>query len=281
MQWWCSAQGQPWDWTWRPYVGVWLLLALIAAAYVALRRRSGSTEPEDGDDRRRTVYFVAGLLLLWGALDWPLGPLGASYLASAHVTQFILAGLVAPGLVLMGIPRGAFAAIGRRPTLHAFLRDLTHPVPAFVIFNVGMTVTHWPGVVDAAMATQAGAFALDMAWVACGVIFWWPVLAPVPARPAFHPLLKIGYLALNGILIRPPFAMMLFSEYPIYSIYELAPPLPGTSPLQDQQFAGAIMKVVTAWVMAVAAFFIFREWKRTAELEAASTSGSGPTTGSP
>ncbi len=262
MQWWCSAQGQPWDWTWQPYVGVWLFVALIAAGYVALRRRYPPTEPDNGDGRRGAAYFVTGLLLLWAALDWPLGALGASYLASAHVTQFLLAGIIAPGLMLLGIPRGAFGVIERRPTLHAFLADLTHPVPAFLIFNVGMTVTHWPGVVDAAMATQAGAFTLDMAWVLCGVIFWWPLLAPIPARPGFHPLLKIGYLAFNGILIRPPFAMMLFSEYPIYATYELAPPFPGTSPLHDQQLAGAIMKVVTAWIMGVAAFMIFREWRR-------------------
>ncbi len=261
MQWWCSAQGQPWDWTWRPYVGVWLFVALIAAGYLALRRRHPPTDP-DGRDRHSAAYFVTGLLLLWAALDWPLGALGASYLASAHVTQFMLAGIIAPGLMLLGIPRGVFGVIERRPTLHAFLGDLTHPIPAFLIFNVGMTVTHWPGVVDAAMATQAGAFALDMAWVFCGVIFWWPLLAPTPARPGFHPLLKIGYLALNGILIRPPFAMMLFSEYPIYSTYELAPPFPGTNPLHDQQFAGAIMKLGTAWIMGVAAFMIFREWRR-------------------
>ncbi len=125
------------------------------------------------------------------------------------------------------------------------------------------------------MATQAGAFALDMAWVFGGVIFWWPLLAPIPARPMFHPLLKIGYLALNGILIRPPFAMMLFSEYPIYSTYELAPPFPGTSPLHDQQLAGAIMKVVTAWIMGVAAVMIFLNWRRMDAVEA----GSSPNVG--
>lgn len=278
MQWWCSAQGQPWDWTWRPYVGVWLLVALIAAGYMALRRRHPPAEP--GNGRRGAAYFVTGLLLLWAALDWPLGALGASYLASAHVTQFLLAGIIAPGLMLLGIPRGAFGAIERRPTLHAFLGDLTHPVPAFLIFNVGMTVTHWPGVVDAAMATQTGAFALDMAWVLCGVIFWWPLLAPIPARPGLHPLMKIGYLALNGILIRPPFAMMLFSEYPIYSTYELAPPFPGTNPLHDQQFAGAIMKVGTAWIMGVAAFMIFREWRRTEEAAERSSASVGREPGS-
>jgi cytochrome oxidase Cu insertion factor (SCO1/SenC/PrrC family) len=30
MQWWCSAQGAPWTWAWRPCLGVWLLVLLIA-----------------------------------------------------------------------------------------------------------------------------------------------------------------------------------------------------------------------------------------------------------
>ncbi len=260
MQWWCSAQGQPWDWTWKPYVGVWLLVAAIAVGYGMLHRRF--SEPADETARGRVGYFLTGLFVLWAALDWPLGPLGASYLASVHVVQFILAGVVAPALMIMGVPPRAFEVLVKRRRLHAFVADLTHPVPAFLIFNVGMTVTHWPGVVDAAMATQAGAFLLDMGWVVCGVIFWWPLLAPVPARPGFHPLLKIGYLALNGILIRPPFAMMLFSEYPIYSTYELAPPFAGTTPLHDQQLAGAIMKIGTAWVMGVAGYLVFRQWRR-------------------
>ncbi|MCH8957975.1 MAG: cytochrome c oxidase assembly protein [Proteobacteria bacterium] len=106
-------------------MGVWLLVALIAAAYVALHRRDRSTEGDGGDSRPRVAYFAAGLFFLWGALDWPLGLLGASYLASVHVIQFLLAGVIAPGLMLLGIPRGAFAAIERRPTLHAFLGDLT------------------------------------------------------------------------------------------------------------------------------------------------------------
>jgi putative membrane protein len=130
-----------------------------------------------------------------------------------------------------------------------------------------MTVTHWPSVVDGLMRTQLGSFALDAAWLAAGVLFWWPLIAPVPERRGFSPLARIGYLALNAFLIRPPFAMMIFSEDPIYRIYELAPP-PAGNAMDDQQLGGVIMKIGTAWVLFAGVAVIFLQWVRS-EREAA------------
>jgi putative membrane protein len=92
-------------------------------------------------------------------------------------------------------------------------------------------------------------------------VFWWPLIAPVPERAGFHPLGKIAYLALNAFLIRPPFAMMIFSEHPIYAIYELAPPV-ARDALHDQQLAGAIMKIGVAWIMFAAVLVVFQRWRR-------------------
>jgi len=96
MQWWCSAQGIPWSWTWRPYVGVWLLIAALGVAGWLFTRRTGRT-------RLQRVSFLTGLLLLWAALDWPIGTLGAGYLASVHMVQFLLIVFYAPPLILLGL----------------------------------------------------------------------------------------------------------------------------------------------------------------------------------
>ena len=252
MQWWCFSQSTAWTWEWQAYPGVWLFAAAMAAGYW---RWSGV-----GPGERKAMYYYGGVLLLWAAFDWPLGPLGASYLASAHMVQFLLVGLIAPALLLLGLPAAFFEALRERPRAMAILSDLTHPLPALVIYNVMMTVTHWPVVVDTLMATQAGMFALDMIWLVTGLVFWWPVLCPVPDRSGFHPLAKIAYLAVNGILLRPPFAMMVFSKFPIYATYELAPPIPGTTALGDQQLAGGIMKVGQGWIMGLALGVVFYRW---------------------
>ena len=254
MQWWCSAQGVPWSWTWQPYPGVWGVIAVVGAAYVRWIAPAACG--------RRRAWFALGLVALWAGLDWPLGPLGAGYLASVHVVQFLLIGVTAPALLLLGLPPVLARRWLERPRLASLLGDLTHPVVAFSAFTVVMTVTHWPDVSDALMASQLGAFAIDMGWLVAGVWFWWPVIVEVPERPRFGPMLKSVYLAVNGLLVHPPAAVMLFSEHPVYRTYELAPPIPGVHVLDDQQLAGGVMKVGLAWLMAVGIAVVIWRWHR-------------------
>ncbi|UCC83237.1 MAG: cytochrome c oxidase assembly protein [Gemmatimonadota bacterium] len=267
MRLWCtSSQGVAWDWTWQPYVGVWLFILLIAVAYWLHLRRFEPSAWEDCTQRRRhIVFFALGLFLLWLALDWPIAPLGMGYLASVHMVQYMLIALIAPPLLLLGFPAASYEKLSDRPRALATLRNTTQPLVAFLIFNVIITVTHWPALVDPFMSSQLGTFALDMAWLVAGLVFWWPLIAAVPAWPRFLPLFQLAYLGLNGIIIRPPFFILLFSKYPAYATYELAPPIPGTSALSDQQLAAGIMKLGTAAVMVVAMVFVFGEWVRSSK----------------
>ena len=261
FQWWCVAQNEPWSWQWNAYVGVWIVVALVVLAYRKLLRVSRARAGEGAAGHRKAAWWV-GTLLLWMALDYPLGPLGASYLASVHMVQYLLVGLIVPALFLLGVPEGAWDALRERERFSRFLGDATHPFAAVLIFNGGMTVTHWPGVVDALRASQLGSFVLDAAWLACGLAFWWWLLAPVPERSHLHPLLKIAYLGVNAIIITPPAAMLLFSESPVYALYELAPPIGDITPLWDQQLAGGLMKVASAWIMGLGMLAFFLLWYR-------------------
>lgn len=260
MQWWCSAQGVAWTWQWRPYIGVWLLIGLLAGAYVVLRRRTGA---DDGS--WRPLSFAAGLLALWVALDWPVGALAAGYLASVHMVQFLLVGVVGPVLLLLGVPRGAFARLSRRPAAVAALRRLTHPLVAIAVFNLVVAFTHWPTIVDGLMGTQIGSFGIDMLWLAGGLVFWWPVVCPVPVRPGFSDFLKIGYLILNTIVSTAPFVYLTFSHLPVYATYELAPPIEGISKREDQQLAGILMKVGGGLIVWTAISILFFRWHQREE----------------
>lgn len=257
MQWWCSARAEAWEWTWRPYAGVWLMVALVVGGYVLLRRRY-PVEPGEGGGTARTAAFAAGVASLWLALDWPLGAL-AGYLASAHMGQFLLVGLIAPPLFLYSVPPAAWEAWARRGP-GRLARLLTHPVVALATFNVLVVLTHWPPVVDGLMASQAGSFAIDMAWIAAGAAFWWPLVAPVPERPGFGYLLKIGYLIAATITTAGPFLFLTFSELPVYATYELAPPIEGIGKRADQQAAGLLMKLGGAVVFWVAITVLFWRW---------------------
>lgn len=254
MQWWCSARAVAWDWTWRPYVGVWLLVFLLVAGYAWLARR------HPGGGHGRTAAFAAGALALWAGLDWPVGAL-SGYLASAHMAQFLLVGMVAPPLLLLSVPPAAWAALAR-PAPPRWLALPTHPLVALAFFTAIVAVTHWPRVVDGLMGSQAGSFAIDLAWLAAGVVFWWPLVAPVPDRPGFGPPLQIAYLVAATITTAGPFLYLTFSGLPVYATYELAPPIEGVSKRADQQAAGLLMKLGGAVILWIAIAVVFARWYR-------------------
>lgn len=267
MQWWCAASGAAWEWRWIPYPGVWAFLAVLVVGYATLVR---SVRGEGGSvGRGHVVSFGAGILALWVALDWPVGPLGAGYLASVHMGQFLLIGMLAPPLLLHGIPGGAYRRLERRPSLMRLLGVVTHPVVALVTLTVIMGVTHWPLVVDALMPTQLGSFALDMMWLGAGLVFSWPVAAPIPERPWLTYPVKIGHLLAAMILNTGVFAFLTFSDLPVYAIYELAPPVSGLTAREDQRLAGLLMKVGGAPILWTWVSVLFFRWYRESESDGA------------
>ena len=85
MTWWCSASGVTWEWVWKPYPGVWIALLLLIVPY--LRRMRGPREAPSYTvaGRWAPVSFMAGVVALWAATDWPIGALGAGYLLEGTV----------------------------------------------------------------------------------------------------------------------------------------------------------------------------------------------------
>ncbi len=269
MTWWCSARGTAWDWTWQAYPGVWLFIGLLAIGYVALVRRAGAAGGAVGGavGGRRRACFFGGLAILWLALDWPIGALGAGYLASVHMAQFLMIALLAPPLMLLGVPRVVYASLGAHRQALAVLRVLTHPLVALALFGVVVYWTHLPGVVDMLMVTQVGSFVLDLAWLFGGLVFWWPVVASVPERPGFPAGLKMGYLFLATVINTLPYAFLTFGDLPFYGLYELAPPVSGITTRQDQQIAGLLMKMGGGVILWTAITILFFRWFQREEAE--------------
>jgi putative membrane protein len=265
MQWWCSALGIPWEWTWRAYPGVWLFIFLLFALYRRILRRADQVAPDAPGRRGRTISFGIGLVSLWLALDWPIGALGAGYLASAHMVQFLLIGLIVPPLLLYGIPPVAYEPLRRRPALLRVLGFLTHPLIAIVIFNGVVLGTHTPMVADALMKSQLGSAAIDLAWLGSAFIFWWPLIAPLPERRWMHPLVKTAILTAQLIVGKPIFVYLTFAEYPVYATYELAPRVNGMTAQADQQIAGLLMEVAGAFILLAATTILFLSWAKREE----------------
>ena len=257
MTWWCAATDAPWSWAWRAYPGVWLVMALLAVGYVLWRRRSLAAGRGEWPTQR-IGFFALGWLLVWAALDWPIGALGGGYLASMHTVQWLLLAQIAPPFLLLGVPAAGWPA---DPTTGrgALLLGLAGPLPGLLIFNSVLLVTHVPTLTDALMATQVGSFLIDAAWFVSGLALWWPVVAPAPYARLREPA-KMGYLFAATILPTAPAAFLTFAEYPVYRLYELAPRVGEIAARTDQQFAGLLMKAIADPIMWLSMGILFFRW---------------------
>jgi putative membrane protein len=257
MTWWCAATNLPWTWEWRAYPGVWLVVLAIAALYFTRYRAGRQHVAWSGG---RVATFLVGLFLVWAALDWPIGTLGGGYLASVHSLQWLLLAQFAPPFLIMGVPPEAWEALAARSAgWKAFLHRFAGAVTGLVVFNGIMIVTHVPTIVDFLMASQWGAFLIDVAWLFSGLALWWPVLCPPAVQRISEPA-RIGYLFAATIVPTVPAAFLTFADHPAYQLYELAPRVNGITAASDQQTAGLIMKGVADPVMWFAMALVFFRW---------------------
>lgn len=256
MQFWCSATGRPWTWEWRAYPGAWLFVALLIGGYITIRRRSGVPWPA-----WRIVVFGLGVLAAWAAIDWPIGALGSGYLLSLHEVQYLLLGLIAPPLLWLGIPAEVTLGVAAAGRMGRTLRFLAHPLPALVAYHVALVLTHLPSISDALMPTQLGSLAIDLAWFLAGLWFWWVVVAPEGLNRVRAPL-RIAYLFGSTVLPTVPAAFITFAHYPLYRLYELAPPVSAIPATSDQVTAGIIMKLGADPIIWLAMGIVFFRWSR-------------------
>ncbi len=241
MRFWCSTLEVPWSWKFRAYPGIWLAVAALVVPYLVAQSRRQGPNPER---RRDTWLYLAGVLTFWLATDWPLGLLGASYVAWAHMAQFMIYVSISAPLILLGIPEWMGRAIVGRLRIYRITCRLARPVTAGVTFNLLLIFTHAPWTVDTLRANQFGSFAMDVVWLLMGLIVWLPVISPLPEqRMASYPG-KMTYLFLAmGIVPAVPAGFLTFASFPLYATYELAPRVHGLAADTDQQMAGLIMKL--------------------------------------
>jgi putative membrane protein len=263
MSFWCSATGAAWTWQWRAYPGIWLFIILLAVGMWAWNRAGARAAQKP--QRPAHPAFVGGLVILWLSLDWPIGALGAGYLASVHMLQFLLMALVAPPLLALGPSPEAAAMLERPGRGYALVRRILSPFPALVIFSAIVLLTHLPPIVDVLIATQWGSMLIDLLWIFAGIVFWWPLIRPVPAQPRFNYPLKMGYLVL-GLMFSPIMfglvAFLVYSTTPLYGVFELAPPLPGITARADHQLAGVLMSIGAAVIAFTGLSVLFFRWNK-------------------
>jgi len=241
LRFWCSTLEEPWSWSFRAYPGIWLAMCLLITSYFLFQRRAPKGYKAPKSQNR---LFIAAVVLLWLATDWPLGLLGASYLASAHMLQFLLYTMAVAPLLLLGVPEWMARRIAGRLRLYRILGRCAKPVVAGVLFNGILILTHSPWAVDNFRASQLGSFGMDLLWLVGGLLVWVPLVSPIPEHRMTSYPGRMAYLFLSlGVIPAVPGGFLTFASFPLYATYELAPRVHGLGATTDQQLAGLVMKL--------------------------------------
>lgn len=246
---------------WHVHPEVWLLFGSIIAAYlIAASRRARETgEPAD---RRRTRFFVAGMAVLWIGADWPIHDLAERYLYLIHMTQHLLFTLIAPPLLIAGMPAWLLRRYLRpRPVATAF-GFLTKPLVALILFNSALLFVHWPAVVELSVRSGWTHFGLHVLLVGTALLMWWPVMSPLPEYPALPAPGQMLYLFLQSLAPTIPASFLTFGDHVLYPVYSTFPRIWGIGALTDQLIAGLIMKLIGGAILWAFITAIFFRWHR-------------------
>ncbi|HVF54277.1 MAG TPA: cytochrome c oxidase assembly protein [Actinomycetota bacterium] len=246
---------------WHPHPDVWALIIVMSALYIVALRRWGPRFAPLGAEPATTKqkwFFFSGVFALWVGADWPVHEISEEYLFSVHMLQHTVFSLVAPPLLLLGLPPWLLRVVLRPPKLFAVVRFLTRPLVALLAFNAVIAITHWPFLVNASVTNELLHLSIHTVLVTTALMMWWPVVDPLPELTRLTPPGKMLYLFLQSIVPTVPASFLTFAETPIYDFYTRVPRLIDLSPLADQQIAGLIMKVgggLLLWLVIATLFF--------------------------
>ncbi len=247
-------------WRFQAHPEIWLLIVFFIVAYTYAVRVIGPQAGVPKDQilsRKNLMAFIGGIGLVWFSTDWPMHDISEEYLYSVHMFQHMVLAYFVPPLVLLAIPEWLFRAVIGEGKAYRFVRFLSKPIIAGLLFNVVVMVTHIPGLVNRSAESSPLHYAMHILVVTTALCMWSPICSPAKE---FH----IGYagktiyLFLMSVVPTVPAAWLTFAEDSVYKHYDIPIRVWGLSVETDQQLAGAVMKTggsIFLWAIVIFIFF--------------------------
>ncbi|HVL81981.1 MAG TPA: cytochrome c oxidase assembly protein [Actinomycetota bacterium] len=248
---------------WHPHLEVWAIVGGAALAYRYAVRTLGPRYAPPGEQvvtRRHVTWFTLGLATLWLASDWPVHELAEGYLYSVHMVQHMLISLVAPPLLMMGMPAWMWRLVLGSGRLLGLVRRITRPLLALVVYNAVLVLTHMPSLVDISVRSEPVHFGVHLLVFTSSLVMWTPVLSPIIELPALSYPGRCFYLFLQSLVPTVPASFLTFGDGVIYRFYETTPRIIALSPLDDQRTAGLIMKLGGGFLLWGVITVLFFKW---------------------
>jgi len=249
----------PWD----AHPEVWILvLGAAALAWFASR----VVEPKavaagfDPISRGQKLWYLAGVLGMWAASDWPIHDIAEDHLYAVHMFQHMLISTFLPAAFVLATPRWLLELVlGTETRLWRWFATVSRPLFAGITFNAVALFLHWSAVVELSSSNGAAHFVFHVAIFSAGLLMWQPVISAV-TEWRLPPMLQCLYLFSMSIIPTIPGAWLLFAEGVVYPNYDTPDRLFGISVVIDQQAAGLVMKLLGGFVLWLIIVFIFAKW---------------------
>jgi len=245
-------------WRWQPHPEVWLVVGVVVTMGFYVSRVIAPKVQGDITNRQRG-FFVAGVVVLWLASDWPMHDVAEEYLYLVHMVQHLLFTLIMPALFLLAVPTWLARLLVGSGRVPAVLRRLSRPVVAGVLFNAVAAITHWSTLVNASVEIGPLHYFIHFVMVATAFLMWVPVCGPFPELRMSLPG-QMVYLFVMSIIPTVPGGWLTFAESPVYNVYNHGDRLWNIGVIADQQAAGVIMKIgggLFLWSLITYLFFVW------------------------
>jgi len=244
-------------------------LALVLAALVYTRGWYRlRSDPLNRIPAWRLAVFMTGLFSIWIAVGSTLATLDDELL-SVHMLQHCLLMAVGPPLILLAAPvlpfrlglpefmvQGILLRLFRCSPLGSLGRALTHPVFCWFAGTITVIAWHVPALFELGLRSHWWHETQRASFFVAGILFWIPVVQPWPGIAKWPRWSIPLYLFLATLPCDALSAFLTFSDRVVYPSYLSAPPLLNSSPLQDQETAGALMWVFVTFVYLIPAVAI-------------------------
>jgi putative membrane protein len=246
----------------------WVSAGLILAAliyllgWVRVRRLD-----RDSVGGWHAASFALGLLFIWIAMASPLAVLDHDML-TAHMVQHLLLMTFAPPLILLGasvktlvhgLPHPFVRVMGQSfqsTGLHQVWSALTHPAICWLGAASTLVAWHIPAVFALGLRSQMWHGIEQASFLGTGLLFWWPVVQPMPNSLKWPESSILLYLFLATLPCDILSGFLVFCDRVVYPVFLSSPQSFGLSALEDQQCAGALMWTCVTVIYLVAATIV-------------------------
>ncbi|MBN8234318.1 cytochrome c oxidase assembly factor CtaG [Halobacillus kuroshimensis] len=267
---------------WSPLYFLFVLgLALVYFYITGPGRKKGEERPNTA----RQFMFYTGLVLLYIVKGSPVDLLG-HIMFTAHMTQMALYYLLFPILIIRGIPAWIWEWLFKQNVVRPVMKLLTKPLLSLILFNGLFSLYHMPVIFDYAKSSETAHAVITTVILITAFCMWISIFPPLESMDALSPIMKIGFIFANGVLITPACGLIIFAGSPLYATYseagawlqamslcvpvnvlsDLSASLSGPAyftpmPLiEDQQLGGIIMKVTQEIIFGSVIAYIFFSW---------------------